>query len=86
MKYMLRRSKYKRLSTKTSVQIAIQLVDRFAELHSCGYLHCNLQPETVLMGSNQRNKVESSRIILSNFSLSQKWRDADSKHVPPAAN
>lgn len=59
-------------------------MDRLSELHSCHYLHCDIKPDSVLLGSDKRNKEESSHIILIDFSLSVRWCDDAKKHVEPA--
>ena len=52
LKEMLRHAKTQRFSLKTAVQIGIQLIDRLKELHECGFIHNDLKPDNILLGSD----------------------------------
>lgn len=82
LKQMLRRSRYKRFSIKSSVQIGIQLLDRLSDLHSIGYIHADLKPDNILLASANRKIKKSSKIILIDYGISRSYRDAFGDHVP----
>lgn len=60
LKMMLRRTKSKRFSIKTAIQIGMQLIDRLQALHMIGYLHMDLKPDNILLGSANRTRIDSS--------------------------
>ena len=81
LKVMLRRSKFKRFSIKTAIQVGIQMLSRLENLHSLGYLHCDLKPDNILLGNANRNRPESSKIILIDFGISKCWQDTYGGHI-----
>lgn len=81
LKMMLRRMKSKRFSIKTAIQIGIQLIDRLQALHGIGYLHMDLKPDNILLGSANRTRFDSSNIVLIDYGISKQFKDSDGKHI-----
>jgi serine/threonine protein kinase len=78
---MLRMSKYERFTWKTNIQIGIQLLDNLKSLHECGFIHGDLKPDNILIGSKDRTSIESSKLVLIDFGVSKRWRIGDEEHV-----
>lgn len=51
LKDLIRRTKEKRFRIKTVTQIAIQVLERLADLHSLGYVHLDLKLDNLMTGS-----------------------------------
>lgn len=82
LKMMLRRSRYKRFSIKSSVQIGLQLIDRLQDLHSIGFIHADLKPDNILLESANRKAKQSSKILLIDYGISRSYRDPFGDHIP----
>lgn len=82
LKKLLKKSKHKRFSIKSAIQIGIQLCDRLEVLHNHGYLHADLKPDNVLIASTNRLRVESSQMILIDFGIAKSWKDTFGRHIP----
>lgn len=84
LKSMLRRNllKFKRFSIKTAVQIGLQTLDRLEALHNLGYLHLDLKPDNILLGSSNMHKIESSTLYLIDYGISKKYLDEFGDHIP----
>jgi serine/threonine protein kinase len=78
---MIRNSKNKRLSIKTSIQIGLQLIDRLEALHKEGLIYNNLKPKNILLSSRNMKSLESSSITLIDFGYAKAWRDHNSVHI-----
>ena len=48
---------YKRLSLKSGLQIAHQLIKVMQNVHDCGVVHRDLKPENILVGKDDVNKI-----------------------------
>jgi len=59
-------------STKTTLMIAIQLLQCLEQLHSADILHCDLKPENFLVG--KRNSGQESRIYAVDFGMAKEYR------------
>ncbi len=92
LKMMLRRTKSKRFSIKTAIQIGMQLIDRLKDLHTLGFVHMDLKPDNILLGSANRTRLDSSQVILIDFGISKRYLNdfgdhiKDSKSVPFSGN
>lgn len=75
LKFMLKRNKKKRFRIKTVVQIGLQLLDRLEALHKLGYVHLDLKPDNILLGSYNFQRLESSSIYLIDFGISRPYVD-----------
>ena len=67
----------KKLSLKTVLLIADQLISRIQALHSYHYLHRDIKPENILIG---RGKF-ADLLYLIDFGLSKKFKKASKEHI-----
>ncbi len=81
IKSVLRHHKTKMFGYKTTVQIGIQLLERLKDLHSIGYLHLDLKPDNILLGSTNKSKPESSVITLIDFGIAKKYITQTGEHI-----
>jgi len=63
------------------VQIGIQLVDRLHALHTTDYIHLDLKPENIVLGSSDYSSLESSNIYLIDFGMASKYKTETGAHV-----
>jgi serine/threonine protein kinase len=52
LKTLVRKQKQKRFSLQTVVQVGLQLIERLEALHKNFYLHLDLKPDNILIGSH----------------------------------
>lgn len=81
LKTLLRKSKKKRFSLKTSVQITMQLLTHLEHLHELGYLHNDLKPDNILIESNNMKHESSSNLILIDFNVARLFKDRFGEHI-----
>ncbi len=84
LKHMLRKHKKKRFSIKTSIEIGLQMLERFKDLHGLGYLHLDLSPDNIILGSSNFRKSESSQLLLIGFCIAKRCFDAFGQHIDPS--
>jgi casein kinase 1 len=82
LKLMLRKTKAKRFHIKSAIQIGLQMIDRLQAFHNMGYLHLDIKPDNILIGSAARERLESSTIVLIDYGISKKWKDEHDEHIP----
>jgi casein kinase 1 len=68
----------RKLSLKTVLQLADQLLDRIQTLHERGYIHRDLKPENMLMGLDDG----ANTLFLIDFGLAKKWKLSNGLHIP----
>lgn len=68
----------RKLSLKTTLLLADQLIARIETMHKKGYIHRDLKPENILMGLEENASV----LYLIDYGLAKKWKDHDGKHIP----
>ena len=60
----------RKLSMKTVLLLADQLLQRIQTLHERGYIHRDLKPENMLMGLEEN----ANTLFLIDFGLAKKWK------------
>ncbi|CAD8175145.1 unnamed protein product [Paramecium pentaurelia] len=65
-----------KFSLQTTLQLAIQLIDRLEVFHSMNFIHRDIKPENFLI-----SKEDTSLVHLIDFGLSKYYRVADGKHI-----
>ncbi|CAK81037.1 unnamed protein product (macronuclear) [Paramecium tetraurelia] len=65
-----------KFSLQTTLQLAIQLIDRLEVFHSMNFIHRDIKPENFLI-----SKEDTSLVYLIDFGLSKYYRMADGKHI-----
>lgn len=78
---MQKNSKYERFTVKTVVQIGIQTIEQLKQLHQCGFVHNDLKPANLLLGSKNMKDQNSSSVVLIDFGFSKPFHDGSGKHI-----
>ena len=68
----------RKLSLKSVLLIADQLIARIETLHKNGYIHRDLKPENILMGLEEN----ASTVFLIDYGLAKKWQTPNGTHIP----
>ena len=68
----------RKLSLKTVILLADQLLSRIETMHKRGYIHRDLKPENILMGLEEN----ASTLFLIDYGLAKKWKQANGEHIP----
>jgi serine/threonine protein kinase len=53
------------------------MISNLEALHKSGFIHCDIKPENILLGSKNRYKLESSQIVLIDFGLAKSYLDEE---------
>jgi casein kinase 1, alpha len=51
------------------------MIDRIQALHGIGYLHMDIKPDNIVLGSENMKKLESSQVHLIDFGISKSYLD-----------
>ena len=54
------------------------------DLHNFGYLHLDLKPDNILLGSCNRTRVDSSNIVLIDYGISKRYLNDENEHIKEA--
>lgn len=68
----------RKLSLKTVLLLADQLIQRIETMHKKGYIHRDLKPENILMGLEEN----ASTLYLIDYGLAKKWKNSNGDHIP----
>lgn len=69
----------RKLSLKTVLLLADQLISRIETMHKRGYIHRDLKPENILMGLENN----ASTLYLIDYGLAKKWKTGpNGDHIP----
>lgn len=67
-----------RLSLKTVLMIAIQALERLESLHNIGFIHRDIKPDNLLIGTSEKESL----IYLIDFGLSIAYLNENNEHIP----
>ncbi|XP_047963452.1 casein kinase I-like [Salvia hispanica] len=72
----------RKLSLKTVLMLADQMLNRLEFVHSKSFLHRDLKPDNFLMGLGRR----ANQVYVIDFGLAKKYRDSNHQHIPYREN
>ena len=68
----------RKLSLKSVILLADQLLSRIEAMHRRGFIHRDLKPENILMGLEEH----ASTLYLIDYGLAKKWKLPNGDHIP----
>lgn len=71
-------TKYKKLSLKTIIRLAISMLETIKYIHSCGYIHRDIKPDNFVLGYNQE---ECNKVYCIDFGLAKRYIKKNGDHI-----
>ncbi|CAI8607983.1 unnamed protein product [Vicia faba] len=72
----------RKLSLKTVLMLADQMINRVEFVHTKSFLHRDIKPDNFLMGLGRR----ANQVYVIDFGLAKKFRDSNNQHIPYREN
>ncbi|XP_013676638.1 casein kinase 1-like protein 2 [Brassica napus] len=72
----------RKLSLKTVLMLADQMINRIEFVHQRSFLHRDIKPDNFLMGLGRR----ANQVYIIDFGLAKKYRDSNHQHIPYREN
>ncbi|KAG2313213.1 hypothetical protein Bca4012_027776 [Brassica carinata] len=72
----------RKLSLKTVLMLADQMINRIEFVHQKSFLHRDIKPDNFLMGLGRR----ANQVYIIDFGLAKKYRDSNHQHIPYREN
>ncbi|CAN6935295.1 unnamed protein product [Brassica oleracea var. botrytis] len=72
----------RKLSLKTVLMLADQMINRIEFVHQKSFLHRDIKPDNFLMGLGRR----ANQVYVIDFGLAKKYRDSNNQHIPYREN
>ncbi|CAA6672813.1 unnamed protein product [Spirodela intermedia] len=72
----------RKLSLKSVLMLADQMINRIEFIHSKSFLHRDVKPDNFLMGLGRR----ANQVYVIDFGLAKKFRDSTHQHIPYKEN
>ncbi|XP_039031512.1 casein kinase 1-like protein 1 [Hibiscus syriacus] len=72
----------RKLSLKSVLMLADQMINRVEFVHSKSFLHRDIKPDNFIMGLGRR----ANQVYMIDFGLAKKYRDSSHQHIPYREN
>ncbi|KAI5398768.1 Casein kinase 1-like protein 2 [Lathyrus oleraceus] len=72
----------RKLSLKTVLMLADQMINRVGYVHTKSFLHRDIKPDNFLVGLGRR----ANQVYVIDFGLAKKFRDSNNQHIPYREN
>lgn len=72
-------TKHGKFSMKTTIQLAISMIDIMKHLHNCNFIHRDIKPDNFVIGYDNPNKI-----YCIDFGLSKKYIRRNGEHISPS--
>ncbi|KAK8654722.1 hypothetical protein V6N13_107324 [Hibiscus sabdariffa] len=72
----------RKLSLKSVLMLADQMINRVEFFHSKAFLHRDIKPDNFLMGLGRR----ANQVYIIDYGLAKKYRDSSNQHIPYREN
>lgn len=69
-------SKHKRFSLKTTILLAISMIDTLKHIHSCGFIHRDIKPDNFVIGASNKKDL-----YCIDFGLAKSYINKNGDHI-----